>query len=360
MKHSMDHKKLSRFAVVLAGVTVMACGLLAATGYVQTNLTSNNASGHGAFTDPNLVNAWGVAYLGTGVFWVTDNGTGKSTLYADNGQPQSLVVTVPPASGTGTGSPTGIVANATTDFKVTEGAKSGAAAFIFDSEDGVITGWSPTVNATGAVIAVNNSSTDAVYKGLAIGVNAGANVLYATNFFSGKVEMYDGSFNLVSTFTDTHGTAGYAPFGIQNINGTLYVTFAKQNASKQNQVNGAGLGFVDAFDQSGTLIMRVASHGKLNAPWGLAVAPANFGTLSNDLLVANVGDGKINAYSPTTGAFLGTVENSAGKPIAISGLWGIEFGNGGQGGPTNSLFFAAGPKGYASGLFGTLTAAAAR
>ena len=226
--------------------------------------------------------------------------------------------------------------------------------FLFDTEDGAISGWNA---GTAAVKLVDNGASSAVYKGLAIASTGGADFLYATNFRSGKVEAYDTSFNLVNQFTDPGLPAGYAPFGIQTINGLLYVTFALQNGAKHDDVPGAGNGYVDVFNPNGTLAGQLISRGHLNSPWGLAVAPAGFGTLGGDLIVGNFGDGWINAYNLSTGAYVGTFKTSAGSPIAIDGLWGLMFGNGGSAGPTGTLYFTAGPNGETHGLFGTLVAA---
>jgi uncharacterized protein (TIGR03118 family) len=317
----------------------------AAQFYKETNLVSNlpGASHH----DPNLVNAWGIANFQGSPFWVSDEGSGKSTLYNGTGTPQSLVVTVPPASGTGKGTPTGIVANtdpSTTDFRIS----GSPAAFIFDTLDGTISGWNGGAK---AVIAVNNSHLGSSYTGLAMGFNNGAYFLYAAdNGSHRRVDMFNAAFKLVSSFTDSGAPADLAPYGIQNINGYLYVTFGKF---------GAFGGLVDIFDTGGHLVRRFATNGKLNAPWGLALAPPNFGKFSSALLVGNLGDGHINAFDYTTRAFLGQLETSSSTLITIDGLWGLTFGSGGASdanGRTNQLFFTAGPNGYADGLFGVIVA----
>ena len=212
------------------------------------------------------------------------------------------------------------------------------------------------MNPTAAIIAVNNSASAANYKGLALGVSGGANVLYATNFHTGMVAEQSSTFTLLKMFTDTTVPTGYAPFGIANIKGTLYVTFAKQNATKTNEVHCPGCGYLSTFKQNGTFIQQLVAAGNLNAPWGVAIAPTTFKALSSDLLIGNVGDGKINAYNPTTGVFVSAMDDSTGAPIVISGLWGILFGTGGMGGPANALFYAAGTSGYKTGQFGSLTA----
>ena len=335
-----------------------AAGLAHAQSYKSAFLVADQ-TGVAPNTDPNLINPWGISFSPTGDFWVSDNNSGKSTLYDSNGVVQSLVVTIPSATGTGTGTPTGTVFNNTTGFTITQGTKSGPAVFLFDSEDGVITGWNPSVNATAAVIAVNNSSASAVYKAMELANNGTANYLYVANFFSAKVEVYDQTFKLVTlsgTFTDPGLPAGFAPHNIRNINGQLYVAYAKQNATKTDAVLGKGLGLVNVFDLNGNFIKRFASKGVLNAPWGLAIAPATFGKFSNDILVGNLGDGRITAFDPATGKPLGQLSSAPGKPIALSGLWGLMFGNGGMGGSTNVLYFTSGPSAYAHGRFGSITA----
>lgn len=318
-----------------------------ATAQYKVSALVSNQKGVAPHTDPNLVNAWGIAYFVGGPFWVSDNGTGKSTLYDAFGNLQSLVVIVPPASGAGLGTPTGMVANGTTDFVISKNGKSGPGVFLFDTSDGTISGWNPTVNGTHAVIAVNNSSRHSEYTGLAMGVNNGANVLYAAdNGINRRVDMFNAKFQRVGSFTDSSLPAGFAPYGIQNINGYLYVTFGRF---------GTPGGFVDIFDTAGHLIRHFASQGKLSAPWGLALAPPNFGKFSSALLVGNLGDGHINAFDYTTRAFLGQLTDTTGKTITISGLWALSFGGGTSAdGRTNQLFFTAGPNGYLDGLFGVI------
>ena len=326
--------------------------------YQQTNLVSDIA-GVAKFTDSNLVNPWGLVHAPQSPWWVADNGTGVSTLYNGHGVKVPLTVTIPPPGGSPAGTtaaPTGAIFNGTGGFVVSANGKSGSALFIFDTEDGTISGWNPGVLPTDAVLAVDRSTVGAgaVYKGLAIGSNANGTFLFATNFRFGTIEMFDSNFNLVGSFTDHRLPQSYAPFGIQNIGGNLYVTFAKQNAAKHDDVAGPGHGFVDVFDTSGNLIRRLISRGSLNSPWGLAQAPANFGQFSNDLLVGNFGDGHINVFDPNTGAALGSLQNSGGIPIQIDGLWSLQFGNGAAAGATNQLFFTAGIDGEAHGLFGMI------
>ena len=280
------------------------------------------------------------------------------------------VVTIPLPGGGSGGAPTGNVFNGTSDFVVTEGSASGPSQFLFATEDGTISGWSPNVDLTHALIAVDRSTVrqngfvGAVYKGLALVQSSSGNFLFAANFRFGTVEKFDAHFNLVASFTDPALASDcpvpgsprqcFAPFGIQNIGGNLYVTFALQNAVHHDDVGGAGRGFVDVFDTNGHLLRRFASQGTLNSPWGLALAPAKFGKFSHDVLVGNFGDGRINAFDPGTGAFLGQLQDEHGNPITINGLWGVAFGNGGLAGDTTTLFFASGLNDEADGLFGSI------
>jgi len=349
----LDGKKAS-FAVVLllAGFSSLAY----AASYRAAFLTADQA-GIAPNTDPNLINAWGISFSPTGPFWITDNGTGLSTIYNSTGQIQPLVVTIPPAGGASKGSPTGTVFNGSTDFVISQGANSGPALFLFDSEDGSISGWNPAVNGTNAILTVDNSAS-ADYKGMEIANNGTGNFLYVANFFGAKVEVYDKNFNqvnLAGNFTDPNLPAGFAPYNIRNINGQLFVLYARQNASKHDARPGPGLGVIDIFDLNGNFVKRFAARGRLNAPWGIALAPASFGTFANSILVGNLGDGRITAFDATTGALKGQLMNAAGQPIQIQGLWGLMFGNGGQGGQTNALYFASGPNAYTHGRFGRIT-----
>jgi uncharacterized protein (TIGR03118 family) len=324
--------------------------------YSQTNLVSDTP-GVAAVTDPNLVNPWGISFSSTSPFWIADNGTGLSTLYMGDGSIVPLVVTIPPPDGgTDPSKPTGTVFNGTTNFVVSANGVSAPSAFLFATEDGTISGWSPTVDRTHAILAVDNHALGSIYKGLASADTPQGSFLYATNFHDGSVEMYDTNFQLVRAFTDVDLPPGFAPFGIRTIRGKLYVTFAKQDADKEDDAAGPGRGFVDVFDIRGNKLSRLISHGALNSPWGLALAPANFGKFSNALLVGNFGNGRINAYDRTSGAFLGVLLDSKGKPVWIDGLWGLAFGNGKGAGPRNALFFTAGPDQEAHGLFGELQA----
>jgi uncharacterized protein (TIGR03118 family) len=325
--------------------------------YQKTNLVSDQP-GVARFTDPKLVNAWGITYGPTSPFWIADNHSGVSTLYNGNGQPfpvvSPLVVTVPLPGG-GTSSPTGVVFNGTHDFVVSKGGKSGSSLFIFATEDGTISGWNPNVDLTKAILTVDNSSSRAVYKGLAIGRNGSRNLIFATDFHNGKVDVFDTHFHRVKSFTDRNVPSLYAPFGIQDIGGLLYVTFAKQKLpDKMDDEPGPHHGFVDVFRTDGTMLKRLISGGVLNSPWGLTLTPSNFGPFSHALLVGNFGDGTINAFDRDSGTFLGTLKDTHGNRIVIDGLWGLIFGNGALAGATNTLFFTAGPNGENHGLFGSI------
>jgi uncharacterized protein (TIGR03118 family) len=343
------------FACVLA-LTQLPVPLRAASNFYQQHNLVSDGSVTADHTDPNLVNAWGIAFNPNAVVWIADNGTGKATLYDGTGALQALVVTVPlPTGVSGASTPTGIVFNSSSDFVVKKGSASGAASFIFATEDGTVSGWNPTVDPTNAILMVDNSASGAVYKGITLAGNGTAHFLYATNFHNGTVDVFDSSFHpasLSGSFSDPTIPVGFAPFGIQNFNGDIYVTYAKQDADKHDDVKGKGFGFVNVFDSNGNLIRRVASKGKLNAPWGLAKAPAGFGKFSNRLLVGNFGDGKINAFDVATGRAVGTLQVSQGKDLSIEGLWGLSFGNGVRDQPTDTLFFTAGPNQEADGLYG--------
>ena len=322
--------------------------------YVATGLVSDGSST--TYHDANLVDGWGIAFNPQGFVWITNNGTSTSTLYDGNGVPQQLVVKIP-AGTAGNAASTGIVFNGTQDFKVSQSGVTAASPFLFVGEAGTLSGWSPSVNLNAAVTVYDGGSAGKVYKGLATGAQGTANFLYAADFHGAHVDVFDGNFNLVSVaggFQDKTLPAGFAPFGIQAIGGQIFVAYAKQDSAAHDEVHGAGLGQIDVFDTSGNLIKTLVTGGPLNAPWGMAVAPANFGPFSNALLVANFGDGKINAFDPTSGAFLGTLNKADGTPVVEDGLWGIAFGNGLNNQPVNTLFFTAGPAGESHGLYGRI------
>jgi uncharacterized protein (TIGR03118 family) len=364
--------------------------------YIVTNLVSDIAALGGQQIDPVLQNAWGVAFTpGASPFWIADNATGCSTLYDGTGlpqpQPNPLRVKIPlPGGGVTTdckhvdpnnpptptpAAPTGLVWNPSAAFAV-PGTKSAtnpngiAAAFIWDTEDGTISAWAGGLTPSDqAVLAVDNSASGAVYKGLVVGVNAAHGVLlFATNFNAGKIDVFgppkvpggtgsDGLFTSVKTddkaFTDPDIPSGFAPFGIQNINGNLFVTYALQNSKKHDDVAGPGNGFVDIYDTDGNLLQRFASGRPLNSPWGVTRASFAFGRFSGDILVGNFGDGRIHAFD-SDGNFRGTVRDNNGKPIVIEGLWTLTLG-GGRNSNSDTLYFTAGPNGETDGLFGTIT-----
>lgn len=309
-----------------------------------------------AHIDGNLKNPWGIVFNPNGFVWVADNGTNVATLYDGNGVPQSLIVAIP--SGTnGSASPTGIVFNGTQSFTVTENGKSGVAAFIFAGEGGTITAWAPAVGPTNAFVMYDDGAGGAVYKGLALATMNNANFLYATDFHNNKIDVFNTSFSKVSmpgAFTDPAIPAGFAPFGIQAIGSNLFVTYAKQDAAKHDDVSGAGLGMVDVYDTAGNLKQHFATGGALNAPWGIAQAPANFGSMSGAILIGNFGDGTINAFNASNGLSMGPLVGSNGNAIVEPGVWGIAFGNNLSNQPSNTLFFAAGPNDEADGVYGRI------
>jgi uncharacterized protein (TIGR03118 family) len=312
-------------------------------------------------TDSSLINPWGVAFNPNGFVWVADNGAGVSTLYDGNGVKNSLVVTIPTRlGGTPPGVPTGIVFSSGADFVVKVGNVSGPSRFIFSTEDGTISGWAPNVDGTHAIRVVDNSPAGAIYKGLAFAANGIGHFIYATDFHNNRIDIFDQNFQQVSSagrFIDPKIPHGYAPFGIQNILGNLYVTYAKQDDDAEDDVAGQGFGFVDVYNADGGLIRRFATAGRLNAPWGIALAPADFGKFSNTLLVGNFGDGRINAFDLDSGVPRGTLRMPGGKPVSIDGLWGMQFGNGLLNQPVNTLFFAAGVGDEKHGLYGRVDAA---
>ncbi len=303
-------------------------------------------------TDPDLVNGWGITASSTSPWWVSDNGTMKSTLYNGAGVKLGLVVTIP-------GHPTGTVFNGSADFQVKVDDTTGfrASRFLFATDDGRIAGW----NGVGTAAIQAAETPDAVYLGLAIGNNGAGNHLYAANFSGARIDVFDGAFGAASLpghFVDPGLPAGYSPFNIQAIDGVLYVAYAKQNADGDEEVAGEGFGYVSSFDLNGNFIARVASRGDLNAPWGLAQAPAGFGKFSGDLLVGNFGDGRIHAFKRTADGWEphGVIKGTDHRPISIDGLWGIGFGNGGGAGPVTTLYFAAGPEDETEGAFGSIEA----
>ena len=337
-------------ALVLGAAAVAVAPLTAAerNSYTVTRLVSDQP-GVAAQTDPNLVNAWGLTSGPTSPWWVSDNGTQKSTLYrGSDGAVQGLVVAV-------AGGPTGAVFNPTAGFVLPTGGK---ALFIFDSEDGKVRAWNGAQGTT-AIVVKDRSGEDAIYKGLAIADTSAGPRLYAADFHNARVDVFDGSFGLVpGGFVDQSLPSGYAPFGIQTIGDRVFVTYAKQDADAEDELAGQSLGFVDVFSTTGDLLGRVAQHGQLNAPWGLALAPSSFGRFAGDLLVGNFGDGQINAYEELPNghfAHRGELRSADGGSISIDGLWALQFGKAGNNGPAGTLFFTAGPDEETHGLFGSIT-----
>jgi uncharacterized protein (TIGR03118 family) len=307
------------------------------------------------FTDANLRNGWGVAFNPNGPVWVADNETGKSTLYDGAGKVQPLVVTIPGVGGE-PGTPTGIVFAGGNDFVVSMGTVSGPARFIFVTEDGTIAGWAPNVNLT-AAITVPTPAHNASYKGLALSGDGTTHLLYAADFRNNRVDVFDGNFKPVmkaGAFMDPRLPKGFAPFGIQAINGDIYVSYAKQDAEGEDEVAGPGLGFIDVYSPDGELLGRFASRGALNAPWGMALAPLSFGDFGGALLVGNFGDGTINAFSPRSGRWLGALRDQHQRRIHAEGIWGMAFGNGILGQKTNALYYAAGPNDEENGVYGVI------
>jgi len=310
--------------------------------YSWTNFQSDIA-GVAQHTDSNLVNPWGMAAGSTGTIWVSDNGTGVSTLYNQDGTAVPLVVEIPTAAQNRDGAnPTGTVFNDTGFFPVTLNGTSASALFIFVSEDGSISGWNPTLDETHAVKAVDSGS-HAIYKGATLGVANGHNFLYVTNFHTSKVDTYDENFNRVTPnrFVDPNLPTGYGPFGIRNFNGEIFVTYAKQDATKEDDVPCPGCGLINVFDTSGNFLRRLTQRGNLNAPWGLA-------EVDGELWVGNFGNGFINVYDPVTGAFIETLMRADGTPLRFDGLWDmLPLGSG--------VYFTAGIADEEHGLFGLIT-----
>jgi len=310
--------------------------------YTLTRLTSNQA-GKAKHQDGLLQNAWGAVVAPGGPFWVSDEWDGWSTLYNGSGVPQSLQVIVPSASGSGPGSPTGIVYNGSNEFQI----DTWPSAFMFATLDGTIQGWSHFDPST-TLIGVNNSAKKASYTGLAVTSHSSGNFVYAADFNNNKIDMYDGTFTFKGSFTDATIPKGFTVFNVQDIKGMLYVAYV-------SAAGGPG-GYIDIFTEAGKLLKRLTHGAPLNQPWGFAVAPKNFGPLSNALLISNnTNTGTINGFNLTTGKFVGTIKNTAGKPITINQLWGINFGGGtANNGKTNQLFFTAGPGNNVDGLFGVI------
>jgi uncharacterized protein (TIGR03118 family) len=336
----------SRRTIVFLASLVILVGSIpspASAQYAITSLVSNQA-GKAKNQDKALVNAWGMSFFPGGPFWISDNGTGFTTFYDNRGVKAGQVTVPPTCSSTPFCAVTGQVANSTTDFVVSQGGKSGPAFFIFATfEPGTISGWNPSVNPNSSVVVVPGAN--AWYTGLAMGVNSGAHFLFGADNLNNKVDIYDGTFKLVGSFTDSKLT-GLKVYNVQNINGRLYVTFSDGIPGTK--------GAVDIFTTAGKFVKTLTKSKALVGPWGVAMAPKNFGPASGELLIGNVGNGWINAFNPTTKT-LTPLKNALGKPIKIDELWAIAFGQGGgMNGKSNQLFFTAGPNGYANGLFGVI------
>ena len=335
------HTLIKTALLVLAG-TVLTAAFVRADTYSWENFQSD-IPGVAQHVDPNLVNSWGMAASPSGTIWVSDNGTGVSTLYNQDGTANPLVVTIPAREQHHTGNPTGVVFNSTEFFKVTKNGDSQPSLFIFVNEDGTISGWNPALDGTHAIVAVRGNGGN-VYKGATLGTANGHNFLYVTNFHRAKVETYDENFHEVNPngFADPTIPHDFAPFGIRNFNDQIYVTYAKQAPGGRDDEHGPGNGFINVFDTSGNFIRRLVSHGNLNSPWGLALIEGD------ELWVGNFGDGKINNYDPTTGAFLGTINGADGTPLQFDGLWDLlPLGAG--------VYFTAGIADEEHGLFGIIT-----
>ena len=327
--------------------------------YVQHNLVSDIA-GMADVTDPNLVDPWGVSETATSPFWVSNHNKGVATIYNGSGTITPTVVTIPPGAGNPSpSSPTGQVTGNGANWTLP--APNGkVASFIFATEDGTISAWNGSAGTT-AVKIIDNSAAGAVYKGLASNPTGSTPMLYAANFFTGNIDVFDADFNpttVAGGFTDSNLPAGFAPFNISNLGGKLYVMYAKQAPGKKLDAAGPGNGFVDIFDINGNLLQRLVSNGALNSPWGVAIAPANWGAFGGDVLVGNFGDGKINAFDPKSGNLIGTLQDQNGNPIVNTGLWAILFGNGKSGGDPNTLYFVAGITGADGNTDGLLAAIA--
>jgi len=359
------HSLIAR-AAALAFAAATATGALAVKNSYVVDIVVSDGFIATPNVDTHLVNGWGIAFNPNGFVWVADNETGVSTLYDGLGRPapigNPLVVTIPQGPGnTEHGKPTGIVFSGSSDFAVSSAGKSGPSRFVFATEDGLIAGWAPSVDATHAIQAypaIGAPASAAVYKGLALASSGGANFLYAADFVGGKIDVFDATFTPVAMpggFADPTLPKDFAPFNIQNVGGHLIVTYAKREEGDDEETVGPGLGAVNEFDASGNLIRRIAQRGKLNAPWGVALAPATFGKFAGDLLIGNFGDGTINAYDLQSGNFRGQLKDADHRVIRLDGLWGMAFGNDLFDQPKGTLFFAAGPDEENHGMYGAIT-----
>ena len=353
--------RLTAFVAASILLSALAPRAHAASQYVQHNLVSD-VPGIADQTDPNLVNPWGISMSSPSPFWISNNHAGIAAVYNGQGQPapagSPLRVRIPvPSGGTSPAAPTGQVFNDTTGFNVA----GKPASFIFATEDGTISGWNPSADPANSIVLVDNSASGAVYKGLAVANTSNGPMLYAANFDSATIDVFDANLSPVTStgaFSDPNLPAGFAPFNVQRIGRKLYVTYAIQDNARHDDVAGPGNGLINVFDFYGNLLGRLISKGPLNSPWGLALAPGNFGDFSNALLVGNFGDGTISGFDPCSGEYLGTLQDASGTIIAIPGLWGLSFGNGRGAGDATTLYFTAGIPGPANiedhGLFGSI------
>jgi len=352
----------SRHTILALLLTATAQTAMAGT-VTQTNLTSDGSI-PAPVTDPNLKNPWGISFGPGGAFWVSDNADGLTTLYSGDGSIVPLVVTIPAAAGTtGSGSPSGQVFNATTDFSVSAGGTTAPAVFIFVTEDGTISGWNPSVDHASAVVAVDRGAYGDVYKGVAAytDTTSGKNYLLVTDFRGGVVAVFDAKFHRLGAFRDTMLPANYSPYNIAVLNGAVYVTYAQVNAARHDSVNAAGAGAVEMISLSSDanspnlheVVHARAVHGALNGPWGLAIAPSSYGALAGDLLVGNFGSGHIAVFTPGL-APQGVLRTTGNAVLTINGLWALTQGNGGGGGSTGTIYFSAGPNKETDGLLGAL------
>jgi len=342
----MTLKLTLTFGLTLFALPAFAAGTAKVPSSYDLTLLVSDQPGIAQNQDPDLVNPWGVSHIAGGPDWVSDNGTDKSTLYnRSTGTKSGLIVNVVSA-------PTGTVANSGGGFVISKGGKQGSSSFLFDTEAGAILGWNNSVDPNNAVVAVDNSAQGSVYKGLAI--DPTSKQLYAADFAKNQVQIYNSAFGLVSTFTDTQLPRRFAPFNVTLLNGKLYVAFAKRERGGIDEVHGKGLGYVDVFDTSGNLLQRLVANGKLNAPWGMTIAPSGFGDFAGALLVGNFGNGHINAYDASTGGSLGTLKGTDGKSISIDGLWAVDSGPN-----NNQVTFTAGPGDEQHGLLGLISLSAA-
>ena len=359
MSRSRNWKHAAGVAAFTLTFLLLAASNGLAQHYQRTDLTTDNSSVSATApnVDPNLVNPWGMSRSSGSPWWISDNGTGLSTLYDSTGLPKSLVVTIPAPNGQPGGTPTGTVFNYTGAFDVGPGQ---SAIFLFATEDGTISGWNPGANATAAIVKVNRAGS-AIYKGLALATTTVGPRLYASNFQSGMVDVFDGKFRSVTVpggFLDASLPPNYAPFGIQNVGGSIVVTFAHRKPGSHDEDHGPGLGIVDVFDVSGRFLLRLQRGSFLNAPWGIALASGDFGPFSHRLLIGNFGDGTIHAFNAVSGKLEGTLLDSTGAPLTIGGLWGLSFGgDNATSGLGTELFFTAGANDENDGIYGKITPA---